>query len=57
MERDRCWMCGGQLIVGGKFSFEDYGIEGNGIVTNLSCADCGAYVEHHVSFDDEEQSK
>tara|TARA_R110002096_G_scaffold73787_1_gene174877 strand:+ start:9326 stop:9673 length:348 start_codon:yes stop_codon:yes gene_type:complete len=44
-----CWYCAGQMIWGGDHSFEDYGIEvdeetgeGDGVVTNLRCANCGA---------------
>ena len=39
-----CWFCGGKVIWGGDHSFEDYGWEdmGDGVVANLTCADCGA---------------
>jgi hypothetical protein len=38
----KCWHCEAEVIWGGDHSFEDYGHEGEGIVTNLSCAHCEA---------------
>lgn len=39
-----CWYCGAEMIWGGDHSFEDYGMDGDGIVANLSCTNetCGA---------------
>ncbi len=39
-----CWFCAGQMIWGGDHSFEDYGWEGrgDGVIANLSCAECEA---------------
>ena len=31
-----CWHCGGEVIWGGDFDYEDYGIDREGIVSNLS---------------------
>ncbi len=39
-----CLNCGTTLIHGGDHDFEDYGAEGDGIVSNLSCPECGAFV-------------
>jgi len=39
-----CWHCNHELIWGGDHDFEDYGMEDEGIVTNLSCPECGAFV-------------
>ena len=33
----KCWHCNTELIWGGDHTFEDYGYDGDGIVTNLSC--------------------
>ena len=38
----KCWFCPGEMIWGGDHTFEDYGREGDGIVANLSCPECGA---------------
>ncbi len=29
--------CGNELIWGGDHDYEDYGVDGDGIVSNLSC--------------------
>ena len=38
-----CYHCNTDLICGGDHDYEDYGYEGEGIVSNLSCPneDCG----------------
>lgn len=38
-----CWHCKNELIWGGDHDYEDYGLEGEGIVSNLSCSKCDAY--------------
>ena len=43
-----CYRCNNELIWGGDFTFEDYHHEGDGIVTNLSCSRCNAYVEVYL---------
>ena len=50
-----CFHCG-ERAVGWQsdFMFEDYGYEGNGIVQNLICTNCGAEVEYRIPLDDEE---
>ena len=35
-----CWHCKSELIWGGDHTYEDYGMEGEGIVSNLSCPNC-----------------
>lgn len=34
----KCWHCNSDVIWGGDHSYEDYGLEGEGIVSNLSCS-------------------
>ena len=36
------------------FDFEDYGIEGQGIVHELICTNCGARITYYVSVPDED---
>lgn len=48
-----CWFCNSELIWGGDFSREDYGMDGEGIVANLTCSGCGAYVEFYSPVDEE----
>jgi len=33
-----CWHCHSEMIWGSDFDFEDYGIEGDGIVSTFSCS-------------------
>jgi transcription elongation factor Elf1 len=42
-----CWFCNGELIWGCDFDYEDYGLEGDGIVATLSCKECEAFVEFY----------
>tara|TARA_R100000734_G_scaffold14043_1_gene10376 strand:- start:62 stop:271 length:210 start_codon:yes stop_codon:yes gene_type:complete len=37
-----CYHCKGEVIWGGDHTFEDYGLEGDGIVSNLHCTKCEA---------------
>ena len=36
------------------FDFSDYGYEGEGIVQNLICSNCGAEIEYRIPFDTQE---
>tara|TARA_R100001463_G_scaffold65433_2_gene118712 strand:- start:4487 stop:4639 length:153 start_codon:yes stop_codon:yes gene_type:complete len=46
----KCYHCKTELIWGGDFTYEDYGLDGEGIVSNLSCPNkkCGAYIEVYL---------
>lgn len=44
--RDECWYCGGKLVWMSDFDYADVYGEGEGIVTYLSCSECGAEVEY-----------
>jgi hypothetical protein len=50
-----CWHCEMELIWGGDHSYEDYGHEGDGIVSNLSCPneECNCTVLVYYPIDDE----
>ena len=37
-----CWHCNGEVIWGGDHSYEDYGLDGEGIVSNLHCSKCNS---------------
>jgi len=39
-----CWHCNTEVIWGGDHSFEDYSMEGDGIVSNLHCPKCEAEI-------------
>ena len=48
-----CWHCNTELIWGGDHDYEDYGIDEEGIVTNLSCPNCDAFVEVYLPLDND----
>lgn len=51
-----CFHCGCRsLIWDSDFSFEDVGMEGEGIVHFLHCTHCGAWIEYYVSCDNTEE--
>ena len=52
-----CWFCGSDMIWGGDFDFEDYGMEDEGIVSNLSCPNCPTSVEVYYNIDEEKNYK
>lgn len=43
-----CWFCGHELIWCNDFSYEDYGLEEDGIVIILTCPNCGATWEGYL---------
>ena len=51
-----CWQCKSELIWGGDHTYEDYGSEGEGIVTNLSCPDNDCGVELVLVYTGEVQN-
>lgn len=51
-----CFNCGHISVIWDcDFSFEDYGLEGEGIVQVLHCTNCGARIEYYIGFDDDEE--
>ena len=50
-----CPRCGKEMIWGGDFDFEDYGMEEEGVVSNYSCPNCGVSAE--VSFPNDVEEK
>ena len=51
-----CWHCMSELIWGGDHSYEDCGMDGDGIVSNLSCSNdkCNVFVLVYLPLEDEE---
>tara|TARA_B100001094_G_scaffold85017_1_gene81388 strand:+ start:144 stop:410 length:267 start_codon:yes stop_codon:yes gene_type:complete len=44
-EKMNCWFCHTELIWGCDYSYDDYGLEGDGIIATFSCPKCESYVE------------
>lgn len=51
MNKCLCWFCNSTLIWNNDFSFEDYEIEGDGIIAVLTCTNCGATAEFYTEKD------
>jgi len=50
-----CWFCNGKVIWNCDYSFDDYGIEGDGIVAALTCSNCNAFFEGYLRVDEDEE--
>jgi hypothetical protein len=49
-----CFRCGEQVIWGGDHTYEDHGMDGDGIVSNLACKECDAeYLMMSPDIDEE----
>lgn len=54
----QCFHCGAYAVVwGADFSFEDYGLCGEGIVHSLHCANCGAEIDYYISCEEEDEDR
>lgn len=42
MEEWRCFLCSGRVMWENDFMFEDFGVEGEGVVHIYTCSKCGA---------------
>lgn len=52
----QCFHCGEEAVIWcADFSFEDYGIPGEGIVHVCRCTNCGADIEYYISVDEDEE--
>lgn len=47
-----CFHCGEKSVIwDNDFMFEDYGLEGEGIIHVCHCTNCGAEIEYYISLD------
>lgn len=50
-----CFHCGARSVIwGGDFTFEDYGIEGEGLIHECHCESCGADIIYYIPIPNEE---
>ena len=52
-----CWYCNSEVIWGGDHTYEDYGRDGDGIVSNLSCSKCCAFYLAYLDLEEESNEK
>lgn len=51
----QCFHCGQMSVVWeADFDFEDYGLEGTGIVHKCHCSNCDAEIEYYVGDNEDE---
>lgn len=48
-----CFFCGGRVIWGCDYSFEDFMLDGEGIVSVHTCSECGAEWQGYLSCDED----
>ena len=41
------------MIWGNDFDYEDYGLDGEGIVSNFSCSNCDAHAEFYLPIEND----
>ena len=50
-----CFHCGERAVIwGADFSFDDYCLEGEGIVHELHCSNCGARITYEIPLEKED---
>lgn len=51
----QCFHCGKFAVSRmADFSFDDFGIEGEGIVQVCHCSSCGADIYYHITLDEQD---
>ena len=52
----QCFHCGAYSVYwGADFDFEDYGLEGEGIIHTCHCDNCGADIEYYIRTGEENE--
>ena len=50
-----CFHCGARAVIwDSDFTFEDYGLDGEGIIHVCHCSNCGADIEYYISLNPED---
>lgn len=54
----RCYSCLRSTVIwDNDFSYEDYGIDGNGIVQTYHCTNCGAEIEVYIPIEEVKENE
>jgi DNA-directed RNA polymerase subunit RPC12/RpoP len=54
----QCFHCGSQSVVWqSDFSFEDYGLDGEGIINVCHCTNCGAHIEYYINLEEDDENE
>lgn len=50
-----CFHCLSRSVIwDSDFTLEDYGYEGEGLIHECHCTNCGAHITYYIRFDEEE---
>ena len=53
-----CFHCGERAVYwNADFSFEDYGLEGEGIIHHCTCSNCGAEIEYYIDLNEDKEGE
>lgn len=51
----QCFHCGQMSVIwDADFNYEDFGLEGEGIIHVCHCTNCGANIEYYIPLEEEE---
>lgn len=51
-----CFNCGVRAVIwDSDFDYEDYGLEGKGIIHECHCTNCGARITYYIDIEEEEE--
>ena len=52
-----CWCCGSEMVWGNDFSYEDYMLDGDGIVSEFSCSnpECNCHATFYNPFEEDNE--
>lgn len=51
-----CFHCGVRAVIwDADFNFEDYGLEGEGVINHCHCTNCGAEIDYYVRMDEDDE--
>lgn len=49
-----CFHCGSRSVIWDcDFTFEDYGMDGDGLIHECHCENCGAWITYYLPMDDD----
>ena len=51
-----CWFCGAEMHWNGDFDFEDYGMDGSGVIATLTCSGCEATAEFYSKQEEDDDN-
>lgn len=53
-----CFHCGAKAVIwDADFDYEDYGLEGEGIVQECHCTNCGARITYWIDCGEQDEAK